>query len=954
MLALPLLLQVSSLADWSNFWYDPLNPFAFLYQDRIENVAQCARLCPVGFGCVVSVNASNDCARCPPNTVSPFNGSNCMSCSFDTLTWRRIIKNFLEPTADKSHCTMAWNEPVTLYNTLVFFGWYCILGFFILLGAYFIALCLFKDSSLHRAMRFHEWDRARDLFVAILRKRGAAHAHARITKEGYDGKTPLQLVLARPPLASQDSPDGAAEVLPTTPGSPLLGGSERVSFEVERYSDLYIQEEQSASSNVACDRCNLRLLKSRSMQLCGRAKIATVEQEKVRKELANAMFQTNIISAPSSENGTTFDCSRRLIAADDAEARACCRGAFASVLPMLVFPLAGIYCGGMAGWAIGSVTGVSIDLYYAEEGGAVPQPATAGWTVPALAYWFPYIPTTDPPSAWIGMQDNRLCGMYCEILITLIVCFFGIPFGALAGIAAAVKFSAVLKELIASARGPHELTLSFFIIVVLFNGCLGGFLSVYIAPAVSSAMAVPLAIAAWSGTAFVIMTVLGDCPARCCLRSQDNMLKILGQVLASKRTKCCAIKSSTFEDIEVVFPIVAACLRSTGSLSWGKVCPPGSEQFVIDRAVLVARRIAFMNRPLRDGNNVLHSLIEAHAASIIDTAGCVACIKAVASSGAESLVKYARNKTNRTVAQLAMATAKDRSIKEAVLVVLYDRYAITALSARLYESSTCRVYRAEDLETGNIVAIKLYAEEDHFTKEFEVRKLMLDTKIDDDHQEVKIHLLDEAVVNMLESFNHSELAATSPRTRARTRTGSASQSHRDRELDELMTTFGKGAIVLTLAQFDLHTRLSLTRTAGIDVQACKSILHDAAAALNKFHTFQANPADKVGLVHGDVKPRNVVFLDTNGRGSWQLIDLDASHKTGAVIDTSLPGFKWTSGFASPELARACHAKERIAADPKMDVFSFGVLAYELCAGQRLFRTFWLFPFLYPCIRSLIN
>ena len=656
-----------------------------------------------------------------------------------------------------------------------------------------------------------------------------------------------------------------------------------------------------------------------------------------RPNISNAIFQTDIICATESDTALfkrVFFCDR----CDETEARACCRGTFASIMPIAVFTSIGAYCGLLAGWAFGSLVGVSLDLYYAEMGRALPQPATAVWTVPALAYLFPYIPTTDPPSAWLGMQDTQLCGSYCVIFISLIVPFFWLPVGVVSGALIGIKTSAILKELIASARGPHDLMLSLFPIAVLCNAFGGGMCSVLMAPAMSAALSAPLFIVGSLGFAFVAMTVVGDHPARCCIRSQDSMLKILGNALASKRAKCCAIKSSEFADVDIVFPIVAACLRSpAGSAAWGKVIPPGAEQYVIDRAVQVALRIAFMHRPLRDGNNVLHSLIEAHAASIIDTAGCVACIKAVASSGAKSLVKYARNKTNRTVAELAMATAKNRDVKESVLVVLYRRYAIVALSERLYESSTCRVYRAEDLETGSIVAIKLFARKDHFEKEREVRKLMLDSEIDEDHQEVPVHLLDSAVINMLASFDHSQLAPTSPRTRTRTRSASLrslTSAQSDEELEDVMTKFGMGAIVMKLAQFDLHTRLSLTRTAGIDVQACKSILRDTATALSRFHEFSRGDAGKIGLIHGDVKPRNVVFLNT-----WQLIDLDASLKNGDVIDTSSPDFKWTSAFASPELARAWQAKSEITADPKMDVFSFGVLAYELCAGQRLFRTF---------------
>jgi hypothetical protein len=100
----------------------------------------------------------------------------------------------------------------------------------------------------------------------------------------------------------------------------------------------------------------------------------------------------------------------------------------------------------------------------------------------------------------------------------------------------------------------------------------------------------------------------------------------------------------------------------------------------------------------------------------------VACIRAVAASGAPSLERFARNRSGRSVAELAMASAKSREVKEAVLVVLNERYAVASLAARIYDSATCRVYRAEDLDDGAMVAVKLFADATHYENEVAVRK----------------------------------------------------------------------------------------------------------------------------------------------------------------------------------------------------------------------------------------
>ena len=105
---------------------------------------------------------------------------------------------------------------------------------------------------------------------------------------------------------------------------------------------------------------------------------------------------------------------------------------------------------------------------------------------------------------------------------------------------------------------------------------------------------------------------------------------------------------------------------------------------------------------------------------------------------------------------------------------------------------------------------------------------------------------------------------------------------------------------------------------------CKAILHALTTALTKLHAF--------GIVHCDIKPRNAVF----GDAGWKLIDMDASTTTGNQLDTSDPGFKWTSAFAAPELARTVESKGQIVAHPSLDVFALGVIAYEVCSGKRLF------------------
>ena len=88
------------------------------------------------------------------------------------------------------------------------------------------------------------------------------------------------------------------------------------------------------------------------------------------------------------------------------------------------------------------------------------------------------------------------------------------------------------------------------------------------------------------------------------------------------------------------------------------------------------------------------------------------------------------------------------------------------------------------------------------------------------------------------------------------------------------------------ADRNLHGVIADERFAGYEPEKARMVAKEIALALKHMH-------DK-GLIHGDIKPRNVVRVDD----VWKLIDLDAAALKGEPI-----GRKYSSGYFPPELAK---------------------------------------------------
>jgi serine/threonine protein kinase len=123
----------------------------------------------------------------------------------------------------------------------------------------------------------------------------------------------------------------------------------------------------------------------------------------------------------------------------------------------------------------------------------------------------------------------------------------------------------------------------------------------------------------------------------------------------------------------------------------------------------------------------------------------------------------------------------------------------------------------------------------------------------------------------------------------------------------------------------LRDRCTGTPADALGLGGVVRLASDVCAGLHVAHEARDDDGSELGIVHGDMRPHNVMLTF---QGVAKIIDFGVAQATAADPHTAVRG---SYAYMAPEQLRG----EPL--DRRADVFAVGVLAWEAFAGQQLFK-----------------
>ncbi len=129
-----------------------------------------------------------------------------------------------------------------------------------------------------------------------------------------------------------------------------------------------------------------------------------------------------------------------------------------------------------------------------------------------------------------------------------------------------------------------------------------------------------------------------------------------------------------------------------------------------------------------------------------------------------------------------------------------------------------------------------------------------------------------------------------------------------------------GRTFIVMAYYEGETLGERINRGDVSVEEALELISQVALGLCKAHA--------KGIIHRDVKPSNVIIT---ADGEAKLVDFGLAKLAGATRLTRTGGTVGTVAYMSPEQARGDEV------DARSDIWSLGVMLYELLAGRQPFR-----------------